>query len=182
MTSKAFRAVMTIVVETTAIVGVSSGNTMPLKTCHSVAPSTRAASRSSGLMPLRAADRMTIAKPVHIQAMTMINRKVLKAAVSVWSQEMGWKPKKVTMASSVPVCGCPADWYSNMNRQMTEAAVMLIASGTKMTDLATGSYRTRSTSTAMIRPSPTVMRVRKMTQMRLLRTAVRASGLDTNHE
>ena len=50
---------------------------MPRKTCHSVAPSTRAASSSSGLMPLSAAEMMTMAKPVHIQAMTTISMKVL---------------------------------------------------------------------------------------------------------
>ena len=74
---------MMIVVETTAIVGSSSGNVISRKTCHSVAPSTRAASSSSALMPLSAADRMTIAKPVHIQVITMISRNVLKASVSI---------------------------------------------------------------------------------------------------
>ena len=46
------------------------------KTCHSLAPSTRAASSSSVLMPFRPADRMTIAKPVHIQTPTMIRAKL----------------------------------------------------------------------------------------------------------
>ena len=69
---------MMIVVETTARVGHSSGKMIPRKTCHSVAPSTRAASSSSALMPLRAAEMMTMQKPVHIQAMTRISRIVLK--------------------------------------------------------------------------------------------------------
>jgi len=43
------------------------------------------------------------------------------------------------MPFSVPVCGEPGDWYSNMNRQMTPAAVIEIASGTKITALATDS-------------------------------------------
>ena len=56
--------------------------------------------------------------------------------VSIWSHEIGLKPKNVTIASSVPVWALPADWYSNMNRQITAAAVMLMARGTKMMDLA----------------------------------------------
>jgi hypothetical protein len=43
------------------------------------------------------------------------------------------------IALRVPVWGCPGDWYSNMNRQITPAAVIEIASGTKMTDFATDS-------------------------------------------
>ena len=77
--SNVLRAVMIIVVVTTAIVGASSGRVMPRNTWRSVAPSTRAASSSSGLMPLSAADRMTIAKPVHIQAITTTSRIVLIA-------------------------------------------------------------------------------------------------------
>ncbi len=52
-------------------------------------------------------------------------------------------------ALTVPVWAVPARWYSYMNFQITPAATMLIASGTKITDLATVSYRTRSTRTAM---------------------------------
>jgi hypothetical protein len=52
MRSKAFRAVMIMVVEMTAIVGSRSGHTIPRKTWSSLAPSTRAASISSRLMPL----------------------------------------------------------------------------------------------------------------------------------
>ena len=80
---------MTIVVDTTARVGSSSGNMIRRKTCHSVAPSTRAASSSSALMPFSAAERMTIAKPVHIQAMTMISRIVLRPSVSTCSHGIG---------------------------------------------------------------------------------------------
>ena len=40
-------AVITIVVPTTKIVGISSGRMIPRNTCHSLAPSTRAASSSS---------------------------------------------------------------------------------------------------------------------------------------
>ena len=71
---------MIIVVETTAIVGSRSGNVMFRKTCSSVAPSTRAASRSSALMPFKAAERMTMQKPVQIHAATMINMIVLSGA------------------------------------------------------------------------------------------------------
>ena len=44
---------MTMVVATTAIVGMSSGRMILRKICTSLAPSTRAASSSSVLMPLR---------------------------------------------------------------------------------------------------------------------------------
>ena len=71
---------MTIVVATTAIVGSEQRQGDPRKTCHSLAPSTRAASSSSVLMPLSAADRMTIAKPVHIQTTTTIRAIVLSRA------------------------------------------------------------------------------------------------------
>ncbi len=60
---------MTTVVATTAMVGSEQGQRRSArKTCHSFAPSTRAASSSSALMPFRPADRMTIAKPVSIHA------------------------------------------------------------------------------------------------------------------
>ena len=90
--SKVFSAVMIIVVETTAIVGSSNGKMIPRKTCHSFAPSTRAASSSSVLMPFRPADRMTIAKPVHIQ--TMITMRAIVADAEVGDLDAGERPQR----------------------------------------------------------------------------------------
>ena len=80
---------------------------IPRKTCHSFAPSTRAASSSSALMPFSAAEMMTMAKPVHIQAMTMISAKVLR--LKSWSLQPGYgpRPKIPTTAFSVPVWTSP---------------------------------------------------------------------------
>ena len=90
--SNALSAVMTIVVATTASVGRSSGKMIPRKTCHSFAPSTRAASSSSTLMPLSAAEMMTMQKPVHIQAITTISRIVLKLKSWICSHGNGPSP------------------------------------------------------------------------------------------
>ncbi len=64
---------------------------IPRKTCHSFAPSTRAASSSSALMPLSAAEMMTMQKPVHIQAITTISRIVLK--LKSWICSHGDRPE-----------------------------------------------------------------------------------------
>ena len=101
--SKALSAVMTIVVDTTTRVGTRSGNTMPRNTCHSVAPSIRAASISSGLIPLSAAEMMTMAKPVHIHAMTMISMKVFTLKDWTWSHGTGPRPPTPMTAFRVPV-------------------------------------------------------------------------------
>ena len=88
--SNALSAVITIVVATTATAGRSSGNVIRRKTCSSLAPSTRAASISSGLMPLSAAERMTMQKPVQIQTATMISAMVFVGASC--SQVCGREP------------------------------------------------------------------------------------------
>ena len=108
--SKAFRAVMMIVVETTARVGRRSGKMIPLKTCHSVAPSTRAASSSSPLIPFRAAEMITMQKPVQIQVVTRISRIVLRLRPLRVSHGWGATPTDVTAALSVPVWGVPGGW------------------------------------------------------------------------
>ena len=69
---------MITVVATTAIVGASSGSTIRRKTWPSLAPSTRAASSSSVLMPLSPADRMTMANPVSSQTPTMIRNRLFQ--------------------------------------------------------------------------------------------------------
>ncbi|CAM5697520.1 hypothetical protein SHIRM173S_02156 [Streptomyces hirsutus] len=52
---------------TTASTGASRGTVIRRNTCHSLAPSTRAASSSSRGMPASPAAISTIAKPAHIQ-------------------------------------------------------------------------------------------------------------------
>src|SRR3954454_14848901 len=108
--SNALRAVITIVVDTTATVGRSNGKTIFLNTCHSVAPSTRASSSSSALMPLSDADRMTIAKPVHIHVMTRMRKTVFRPRVSIWRKDTGPNPNTPRTPLRVPVWACPGDW------------------------------------------------------------------------
>src|SRR5687768_11550545 len=94
---------MIIVVATTAIVGLSRGIVIEAKICHSEAPSTRAASITSGEMPLRPAERMTVQKPVQIQTATAIRARLLPGALV--SQAWGSPPTDVNTALTVPVCG-----------------------------------------------------------------------------
>ena len=95
---------MTSVVPITVSVGASRGTVTRKKTCSSVAPSTRAASSSSGGMPLRAAEVMTMANPVQTHTAAKIRAKLFTR----WSisQATGdcWKTD-VQMAFSVPVWG-----------------------------------------------------------------------------
>lgn len=65
--SKTFSVLMIIVTNTTSSTGESSGTVIFLKTCHSVAPSMRAASSASRGMADRPAAISTIAKPAHTQ-------------------------------------------------------------------------------------------------------------------
>ena len=94
---------MISVVVITAIVGSSSGNTIRRKTCSSVAPSTRAASINSVLMPLRPADRITIAKPVCIHAPTTIREKLFRPVVV--SHGTASPPKATMPALRIPMFG-----------------------------------------------------------------------------
>ena len=131
---------------------------IPRKTCHSFAPSTRAASSSSALMPLSAADRMTIAKPVHIQVIDddqqdrVEGQRARSAATGP-----GRRPKAASDAVEGPGLRRPGGSYAYMNRQITPAATMLMASGRKMTDLATDLVADPVDEDARSsRPSPTV--------------------------
>ena len=75
--SKTFRIAMATVVATAMIVPRIIGTTTRKKSWRSLAPSMRAASRTSADTPLRAADRTTIAKPVCSQIMITISSRVL---------------------------------------------------------------------------------------------------------
>ena len=58
---------MIIVMKTTLSTGASSGTVTRRKTCHSVAPSVRAASSTSRGIAARPAPITTMAKPAQIQ-------------------------------------------------------------------------------------------------------------------
>lgn len=64
--SKIFSTLIIRVTRTTASTGASSGTVTLRKTCHSFAPSTRAASSSSRGTLASPAAISTIAKPAHI--------------------------------------------------------------------------------------------------------------------
>ena len=65
--SKTFSTLMIIVMKTTLSTGARSGTVTRRKTCHSDAPSVRAASRTSRGIAARPAPITTIAKPAQIQ-------------------------------------------------------------------------------------------------------------------
>ncbi len=67
MMSKTLRTLISIVMKTTVMTGQSSGTVTRRKTCHSVAPSVRAASSVSRGIAARPAAITTIAKPAQTQ-------------------------------------------------------------------------------------------------------------------
>src|SRR6185503_980662 len=92
---------MTIVVTTTRMVGMMIGTVIFQNVTHSVAPSTRAASRISSGTDFNAAARMVIQNPVQIQTPTTINRKVLIPGLD--NQATGSPPNAVTSALRSPI-------------------------------------------------------------------------------
>ena len=67
MMSNTFRTLISIVTNTTESTGASIGTVTRRKTCHSVAPSVRAASSTSREIAARPAAITTIAKPAQTQ-------------------------------------------------------------------------------------------------------------------
>ena len=65
--SNTFRTLISIVMKTTLSTGASSGTVTRRKTCHSVAPSVRAASSTSRGIAASPAAITTIAKPAQTQ-------------------------------------------------------------------------------------------------------------------
>ena len=65
--SKTFRTLISIVMKTTLSTGASSGTVTRRKTCHSLAPSVRAASSMSRGIAASPAAITTIEKPAHTQ-------------------------------------------------------------------------------------------------------------------
>src|SRR5689334_12088590 len=99
--SNSFNTLMTIVVTTTRIVGMMMGTVTFQKDTHSVAPSTRAASRISSGTDFSAAARIVIQNPVQIQTPTTISMIVLRPGVD--SQVTGWPPRAVTIEFNKPI-------------------------------------------------------------------------------
>src|SRR5579859_6263797 len=105
--SKAFNAKIIIVVVTTASVLLIAGTVTNQNTCQSVAPSTSAASTISLGMPLSAAERMTVQKPVHTQTPTAMSARLFQGPLII--QASGWKPgiSATRIAFSNPVWETP---------------------------------------------------------------------------
>src|SRR5439155_21496697 len=76
-TSKTFKTLISIVMKTTVKTGASSGTVTRRKTCHSDAPSVRAASSVSRGIAARPAAITTIANPAQTQMYAMISAGVI---------------------------------------------------------------------------------------------------------
>ena len=99
---------MIMVVPTTVIVGHKSGVTISCTIRNSLAPSIRAASRTSVLIDFRLAEMITMQKPVMLQMPTKIRAGLL--VVEFTSQATGCPPNAPIAALSVPVCTLPGGW------------------------------------------------------------------------
>ncbi len=122
------------VVATTVMVGRIIGIITCQKSCHSLAPSTRAASSTSPGSPFSAADRMVMLKPVHSQIPTIIRAKLLIGWLLM--KATGWAPTPVIAALSTPICASLAPvWMAYIKRQITPAPINEIAIGMKISDL-----------------------------------------------
>src|SRR2546427_11649570 len=99
--SKVLRALMIMVVPTTVIVGQSNGVMISCTIRNSLAPSMRAASRTSVLIDFMLAEMNTMQKPVMLQMPTKINAGLL--VVELTSQATGWVPNTLRDALMVPV-------------------------------------------------------------------------------
>jgi len=99
-----------MVVQTTAMVPQICGTMIFQKICQPLAPSMTAASMVSSGMPRRAADRMTMAKPVWIQMRITIRKKLFQKGMEI--QTSGLPPKNSTTALRRPICTWPSARYS----------------------------------------------------------------------
>src|SRR5918996_4412529 len=102
--SNSFSTLITMVVTTTVMVGRMIGTMILQKTVHSVAPSTRAASRISSGTDLSAAARIVMQNPDQIQMPTRMIIKVLIGVVE--SQATGRPPSEVMIEFNRPICVC----------------------------------------------------------------------------
>src|SRR5690606_8213249 len=84
----------------------------------------------------------------------------------------GAPPNAVTIALRIPIWGCPAGRKAYTKRQMMAAPTNEIAIGMKMSDLAILSQRTRSASTATVRPKAVLRKGTTINQAMLLRIEI----------
>src|SRR5437660_11298639 len=103
--SNVLSALMIIVVPTTVIVGHSRGVTISCTIRSSLAPSIRAASRTSVLIDFRLAEMITMQQPVMLQTATKINAGLL--VVDFTSQATDYAPNATSAAMSATVCTDP---------------------------------------------------------------------------
>jgi hypothetical protein len=104
-------------------------------------------------MPLRAADRITVAKPTEPHTPTAMSAQFTVSGLP--RNATGPMPKMPRMAFSSPVF-----WFGKYTKlQMTPIAVAAIAIGRKTIALMIASYRTRVAMTAMSRPRNTQKKV-----------------------
>src|SRR3954447_23608967 len=108
--AKIFRSAIAIVVTTAMIEPLMIGTITRKKIWRSLAPSSRAASRTSIETPLIAADRTTIAKPVCSQIMISISAGRLIGKVV--AHAIGLLPKAVHAAFSRPNWGWLGGWIA----------------------------------------------------------------------
>src|ERR671920_54511 len=87
--SNTFSTLISIVTKTTVSTGASSGTVTRRNTCHSVAPSVRAASSVSRGIAARPAAITPIASPTQTQRYAMINAGVISFAPSHETPENG---------------------------------------------------------------------------------------------
>ena len=123
---------MTNVVPTTTTVGIIKGKITRRKIVISPAPSTRAASKRSAGMPFKAADRITMAKPVIPQVAAAMIAKLSTLGSCTQIRGSWWKIPRI--AFTVPVWGTPGGWYQYMNFQITPRATAEMAMGMKISD------------------------------------------------
>src|SRR5258708_26849230 len=129
--SNAFTTYITEVVTRTIVVGDNIGRMILQNRFHELAPSTKAASRTSPGRLLSAAEKTTIAKPVEVQMAVTISARLTRS----WrpSHATGLKPgiRAAKIALITPVLGS----LLYTKRQMMPVAVNEMPIGTKMIDL-----------------------------------------------
>ncbi len=97
---------MAMVVETVMIEPRIIGTITRTKSWRSLAPSSRAASRTSPDTPLIDAEKTTMAKPVWSQTRITISQKMLSGLLV--SHGIGSPPRPTTIAFNSPICVWPS--------------------------------------------------------------------------
>src|SRR5450432_279651 len=124
---------------------------------------------------LMAADSTTIAKPVSIQIMITISRKLFSGWVS--SQFGGcFHPKKITTWLSRPSCGCDDSRWSQTNFQQKLPPTNDTAIGMKINDLTSACRFIRSTTIAIVKPMRVANTGFTMSQAKVLSSTLCVAG------